>query len=249
MKQFPTLTTYAKIQGIYGSHSTLVLLSIPVVIWSLLSEHPAYNFVGFVTSDNLLDIRRSRDTSVSLPEVAHIQGDNSFTRQQNNPVKSKTYSPRLDQNHDEMINRQISITPPEWRVPSKTQVENEQATTYKGGKPEEERHRLQKRPRYSSPPPTNETRGKGFNSMYHDLPISDPQKHQAENTQKRLAMNVMAPKASTVALDGPEIGTLVVIVDRAKILSNTEMISKLEAYCAVRLGEETKKTENDYHGG
>ncbi|KAL5319401.1 hypothetical protein ACEPPN_012453 [Leptodophora sp. 'Broadleaf-Isolate-01'] len=55
MKEFPALARYAKIQGIYQSYSTLVLLSVPVVVWNLLPENSACNFVGYTTSDNLLN--------------------------------------------------------------------------------------------------------------------------------------------------------------------------------------------------
>ncbi|PVH79813.1 hypothetical protein DL98DRAFT_515886 [Cadophora sp. DSE1049] len=54
MKDFPALARYAKIQGIYQSYSTLVLLSVPVVVWNLLPENSACNFVGYTKSDNLL---------------------------------------------------------------------------------------------------------------------------------------------------------------------------------------------------
>ena len=54
MKTFPALAKYSKIQGIYRGYSTLILTSIPVFIWNLLPENPAYNFVGYTRSDNLL---------------------------------------------------------------------------------------------------------------------------------------------------------------------------------------------------
>jgi hypothetical protein len=41
------------IQGIYKSCSTLVLLSIPLILWDLLPANKAYSFVGFVNSANL----------------------------------------------------------------------------------------------------------------------------------------------------------------------------------------------------
>ena len=53
LKDFPALASYAKIQGVYHSFSTLVILSVPVVIWNVLPDHPAWNFVGYATSDNL----------------------------------------------------------------------------------------------------------------------------------------------------------------------------------------------------
>lgn len=54
---------------------------------------------------------------------------------------------------------------------------------------------------------------------------------------------------SDMTVDGPEIGTLVIIVDRAKNLPNRKTIGKQDPYCAARLGKEAKKTETDKRGG
>lgn len=50
-------------------------------------------------------------------------------------------------------------------------------------------------------------------------------------------------------LDGPEIGTLVVVVDRAKNLPNLRTMGKQNPYCAARLGKMALKTETDHRGG
>ncbi|KAA6410981.1 MAG: C2 domain containing [Lasallia pustulata] len=52
-----------------------------------------------------------------------------------------------------------------------------------------------------------------------------------------------------MTVDGPEIGTLVVIVDRAKNLPNRKTMGKQDPYCAARLGKDAKKTETDRRGG
>ncbi|KAK5987162.1 Ingression protein fic1 [Cladobotryum mycophilum] len=52
-----------------------------------------------------------------------------------------------------------------------------------------------------------------------------------------------------MTVDGPEIGTLVCIVDRAKNLPNRKTIGKQDPYCAARLGKEAKKTATDIRGG
>ncbi|KAI4108491.1 MAG: hypothetical protein LQ345_007102 [Seirophora villosa] len=52
-----------------------------------------------------------------------------------------------------------------------------------------------------------------------------------------------------MTVDGPEIGTLVVIVDKAKNLPNRKAMGKQDPYCAARLGKEAKKTETDKRGG
>ncbi|KAF2260024.1 hypothetical protein CC78DRAFT_536644 [Lojkania enalia] len=54
---------------------------------------------------------------------------------------------------------------------------------------------------------------------------------------------------SDMTVDGPEIGTLVVIVDRAKNLPNRRSMGKQDPYCAARLGKEAKKTTTDKRGG
>ncbi|EED20386.1 conserved serine proline-rich protein [Talaromyces stipitatus ATCC 10500] len=52
-----------------------------------------------------------------------------------------------------------------------------------------------------------------------------------------------------MSVDGPQIGTLVVIFDRAKNLPNRKTIGKQNPYVAARLGKEAKKTDTDMRGG
>ncbi|ATY61499.1 conserved serine proline-rich [Cordyceps militaris] len=52
-----------------------------------------------------------------------------------------------------------------------------------------------------------------------------------------------------LSVDGPVIGTLVAVVDRAKNLPNRKTIGKQDPYCAARLGKEAKKTTTDIRGG
>jgi hypothetical protein len=52
-----------------------------------------------------------------------------------------------------------------------------------------------------------------------------------------------------MALDGPEIGTLVCIVDKGKNLPNRRTIGKQDPYCSARLGKEAQKTNPDKRGG
>lgn len=54
---------------------------------------------------------------------------------------------------------------------------------------------------------------------------------------------------SDMTVDGPEIGTLVVIVDRAKNLPNRKSMGKQDPYCNCRLAKEAKKTKTDKRGG
>ncbi|EHA50982.1 hypothetical protein MGG_06285 [Pyricularia oryzae 70-15] len=54
LASFPALAKYVKVQGVFKSHSTLLLLSLPVMIWDLLPEDHACNFVAFIRSNNMI---------------------------------------------------------------------------------------------------------------------------------------------------------------------------------------------------
>lgn len=54
LASFPALAKYVKVQGVFKSHSTLLLLSLPVMVWDLLPDDPACSFVAFIRSNNLL---------------------------------------------------------------------------------------------------------------------------------------------------------------------------------------------------
>ncbi|KAJ5115124.1 hypothetical protein NUU61_000883 [Penicillium alfredii] len=66
----------------------------------------------------------------------------------------------------------------------------------------------------------------------------------------RLAnVNHAAGIFADMSVDGPAIGTLVAIIDRAKNLPNRKTMGKQNPYCAARLGKEAKKTRTDLRGG
>ncbi|KAK3368492.1 hypothetical protein B0H63DRAFT_565172 [Podospora didyma] len=48
----PGAREFIKIEGCFGSFSTLLLVRLPMQVWSLLPESAAVSFVGFVTTDN-----------------------------------------------------------------------------------------------------------------------------------------------------------------------------------------------------
>lgn len=72
LKQFPLLARYVSVEGVYRSYSTLLLLSVPVVLWDLLPDHPATQFVGYVRSRNLAPHDVAKETGVSpIPITGH----------------------------------------------------------------------------------------------------------------------------------------------------------------------------------
>jgi len=84
---------------------------------------------------------------------------------------------------------------------------------------------------------------------------SDEEREEEEDDDDKItklndhnSMRKMGVDAHMI-IDGPEIGTLVVIVDRAKNLPNRKYPRKQYPYCGARLGKEVKKTRNDRRGG
>ena len=55
----------ARIESAYKSHSTLVLLSVPTLAWSRMVDRDAYNFIGFVKSENLLKKSEEQDPNAT----------------------------------------------------------------------------------------------------------------------------------------------------------------------------------------
>jgi hypothetical protein len=51
---FPGLAKYAKVEAVFASYSTVIILSIPVAIWNMLPDNPACQPITYVTSRNLL---------------------------------------------------------------------------------------------------------------------------------------------------------------------------------------------------
>ncbi|KAJ5624024.1 hypothetical protein N7510_000333 [Penicillium lagena] len=68
-------------------------------------------------------------------------------------------------------------------------------------------------------------------------------------SNKLTKVNHAAGIFADMSVDGPAIGTLVAIIDRAKNLPNRKTMGKQNPYCAARLGKEAKKTATDMRGG
>ena len=71
----------------------------------------------------------------------------------------------------------------------------------------------------------------------------------ASKLSKLPKVNHAAGIFADISVDGPAIGTLVAVVDRAKNLPNRKTMGKQNPYCAARLGKEARKTDTDWRGG
>ncbi|KAI8959763.1 hypothetical protein F5Y11DRAFT_358957 [Daldinia sp. FL1419] len=77
LSNIPALAKYVKVQGVFKSHSTLLLLSMPVMIWDLLPDNHACSFVAFIRSNNLVARTHSelRPTEEEVPTGADNDAD------------------------------------------------------------------------------------------------------------------------------------------------------------------------------
>ncbi|KAI8949932.1 hypothetical protein F4801DRAFT_371171 [Xylaria longipes] len=77
----PALAKYVQVQGVFKSHSTLLLVSLPVMVWDLLPDHPACNFIAFIRSNNLVTQKQGQGqwniASVHTPLGTELESDQS----------------------------------------------------------------------------------------------------------------------------------------------------------------------------
>ncbi|KAL3953565.1 hypothetical protein ACCO45_011521 [Purpureocillium lilacinum] len=82
LNAFPALAKFVKVQGVFKSHSTLLLVSMPVMVWDLLPEDNAVSFVAFIRSNNLA-IRKTEpppvsvETRIAQPRREHVGADDA----------------------------------------------------------------------------------------------------------------------------------------------------------------------------
>ncbi|TRX90763.1 hypothetical protein FHL15_008342 [Xylaria flabelliformis] len=75
----PALAKYVQVQGVFKSHSTLLLVSLPVMIWDMLPDHPACNFIAFIRSNNLITQKQRQGqwnvVSTGTPLSTELESD------------------------------------------------------------------------------------------------------------------------------------------------------------------------------
>ncbi|KAG7290960.1 hypothetical protein NEMBOFW57_000966 [Staphylotrichum longicolle] len=71
LASFPAIAKYVKVQGVFKSHSTLLLLSLPVMVWDFLPDDPACSFVAFIRSNNLVGTQMPVQEPEVVPAPVH----------------------------------------------------------------------------------------------------------------------------------------------------------------------------------
>lgn len=133
LNAFPSMAKYVKVQGVFKSHSTLMLVSMPVMVWDLLPEDPAVSFVAFIRSNNLATQRRQTQQRVAVPIASHPQqrAVNNFDNQSiASAVSGTTFAPTEDVSFQQHNRESTSygntaggntLYDVSWRVPSSSQ--------------------------------------------------------------------------------------------------------------------------------
>ncbi|KAK3295519.1 uncharacterized protein B0H64DRAFT_459852 [Chaetomium fimeti] len=92
---FPAIAKYVKVQGVFKSHSTMLLLSLPVMVWDFLPDDPACSFVAFIRSNNLLGAQQStREPQAShVPVPDHVPVSDPVRDDAESYLSGTTYGP------------------------------------------------------------------------------------------------------------------------------------------------------------
>ena len=117
LRQLPPEAKDIRIEGIFGSFSTLLLLRIPLEIWDLLPENSAYSFVGFVTTPNMMNEESKAANSVE-PTESNVfdfsQGASSGKAWGSIPYRpqSRETTPTFAFRFNSMSPRDVAFSPP-----------------------------------------------------------------------------------------------------------------------------------------
>ncbi|KAE9365527.1 hypothetical protein N431DRAFT_488665 [Stipitochalara longipes BDJ] len=96
LEGIPLLAKWAKVEAVYQSYFTLLLLSVPVPVWNMIPDHPACSFVGFATSPNLVTLAEPSKESERARELAKLNlptpGDSMESRRAQYEIREREES-------------------------------------------------------------------------------------------------------------------------------------------------------------
>ncbi|AEO58101.1 hypothetical protein MYCTH_2062291 [Thermothelomyces thermophilus ATCC 42464] len=95
LASFPAIAKYVKVQGVFKSHSTLLLLSLPVMVWDFLPDDPACSFVAFIRSNNLIGSQKAarEPESTGVPVSENVPASNLVRDDAESCLSGTTYGP------------------------------------------------------------------------------------------------------------------------------------------------------------
>ncbi|KAK0115573.1 hypothetical protein ONS96_014027 [Cadophora gregata f. sp. sojae] len=105
---FPGLAKHVKVEGVYSSYSTVVMLSIPVAVYNMLPDNPACQPVAYVTSRNRLSspVPKQAEPMVQY-EVVHKA---STTVEDPVEIKLRKHRELFAQEHYKAMSQDVALT-------------------------------------------------------------------------------------------------------------------------------------------
>ncbi|KAM3525231.1 hypothetical protein NHJ13051_004096 [Beauveria bassiana] len=127
LSAFPSLAKHVKVQGVFKSHSTLLLVSMPVMIWDLLPEDHATSFVAFIRSNNLAIPKNAQQPPVmsAAAQARQSLGGRNDIESFLSRVSGTTFAAA-----DHVYDRQPAEAPGLGRGSAGTMTRNEQPSGY-----------------------------------------------------------------------------------------------------------------------
>ena len=105
---FPGLAKHVKVEGVYSSYSTVLILSIPVAVYNMLPENPACQPVAYVTS-------RNRFTGAimeqAMPMIEHEAQHKSLTAEEGSArIKLRRHLESFAQEHNKAMSQAFAVS-------------------------------------------------------------------------------------------------------------------------------------------
>jgi hypothetical protein len=72
MSDIPALAKYVLVEGIFRSHSTMILVSLPVPIWDVLQDDLAVSFIGYVEYEPFFRMLNGLATFMSGSSIPNV---------------------------------------------------------------------------------------------------------------------------------------------------------------------------------
>jgi hypothetical protein len=104
LDKFPLLAKWVKVEAVFPSYSTLMILSVPMPIWDMLPEHPACSFIGYITAPEL-GVIQSKDPKAAAAAALSARAGIIFDPWHEHP---EFYSPQ-EQAENEAMRRQREV--------------------------------------------------------------------------------------------------------------------------------------------
>lgn len=77
LDRLPLLAKWAKVEAVFPSYSTLIIMSVPLPIWDMLPDHPACSFIEYVNGPSVGCPSRSEAKPSALSLSTPMEGDNT----------------------------------------------------------------------------------------------------------------------------------------------------------------------------